>query len=122
MQNIDTGSETITFKNPVDLTNFSKAMGYFEKAQKILNGGKTVTFKDFTAWLATTDFVDVTPNAESVMKFNELYVAFRKEDDLVAKFNLFIELFCKEDYAHLIDSDDNAGERMRAAIRQATNE
>ena len=40
--------------------------------------------------------------------------------DLVAEFNKFIEEWCPE-YPHLIDDDENAGERFRQMLRDAQN-
>ena len=51
--------------------------------------------------------------------FNKTYLEFRKETDVIKKFNLFLKLHCKDDYPHLIDSDDNAGEFMRQAIHSS---
>lgn len=62
-----------------------------------------------------------TDNTES-QDFNSIYVRFVKETDLIKKFNIFLELHCKKDYAHLIDSDDNAGEYMREAIQAKLQE
>ena len=36
------------------------------------------------------------------------------------KVNLFIEKWCGDNAPHLLDTDDNDGERLREAIRQAT--
>ena len=64
----------------------------------------------------------VDESFEEIRARNELYVQFLKEEDLVKKFNLFLQIFCKEDFAHLIDSDENAGERMREAIKKQKDE
>jgi len=53
---------------------------------------------------------------------NELHMKFRVEKKLILKFNIFLELFCKDNYEHLIDTDENAGEFMRRAISEAIDD
>lgn len=55
------------------------------------------------------------------LDYNTTYIEFVKEKDVIKKFNLFLKLHCQDDYAHLIDSDDNAGEFMRRAIQAECN-
>ena len=53
---------------------------------------------------------------------NEIHYRFIVETDPVKKFNIFLELYCEEYYAHLIDSDDNPGEEMRQLISRLQDE
>jgi len=53
------------------------------------------------------------PSSEA---FNDDYIAFIAEKDIIEKFNRFIWLYANEYYRHLIDSDQNGGEHMRRAI------
>ena len=55
------------------------------------------------------------------IKANQDWINFVEETDVIKKFNLFIKHYCKDSYSHLIDTDDNAGEFMRQAIRDATD-
>jgi hypothetical protein len=59
--NIETSEGNIVFKNPIGLDDFSEAISLFERLIKAVSGNdmKTVTFKEFTDWLATTDYVEV---------------------------------------------------------------
>lgn len=50
------------------------------------------------------------------MDMNAWYVKFIQEKDIIKKFNLFLEMYCKDSYAHLIDSDENPGQEMRDSI------
>lgn len=54
----DKDGRSISFKQSVPLDKFSKALGYWGKAFKILSG-REAKYTDFTDWLATQDFVDV---------------------------------------------------------------
>jgi len=59
------------------------------------------------------------PSSEA---FNDDYIAFIAEKDIIEKFNRFIWLYANEYYRHLIDSDQNGGEHMRRAITLHTQE
>lgn len=39
-------------------------------------------------------------------------------NDAIKQFNQFIQKWCGENAAHLLDNDENDGERMRGAIRR----
>jgi hypothetical protein len=54
----DNDGRSITFKKPVGLDQWSKALGHFDKMFKILSG-RTAMYKDFTDWLVQQDFVEV---------------------------------------------------------------
>ncbi len=45
-----------------------------------------------------------------------------KNENLIEIFNAFIKKWCGESYPHLIDSDENDGERFRELIRQKDSE
>ena len=55
-------------------------------------------------------------DSELKLDYNAVYSEFVKETDVIEKFNIFLKLHCGDDYSHLIDTDDNAGELMRQAI------
>lgn len=59
--NIETKDGNIVFKNPIGLDDFSEAMSLYERLIKAVSGddNKVVSFKEFTDWLATTDYVEV---------------------------------------------------------------
>lgn len=80
---------------------------------------KTVIYEDdATAWRSTHDNTSrpLETDIDKPRDMNEWYLRFVKETDVIKKFNLFIEWFCPDDFAHLIDSDDNPGQEMRNAI------
>lgn len=54
----DKDGRSISFKQPVGLDKFGKALGHFEKMFKILSG-RSAMYTDFTDWLITQDFVEV---------------------------------------------------------------
>jgi hypothetical protein len=56
---IDTKDGTIVFNNPIALDDFGEALDLFDRLIKLVSGddNRTVTFKEFTDWLATTEFV-----------------------------------------------------------------
>lgn len=54
--------------------------------------------------------------------YSQTFIEFKEETDIIKKFNLFLELYCADSYSYLIDTDDNAGELMRQAIRDAVKQ
>jgi hypothetical protein len=47
----------------------------------------------------------------------DIYVQLLEESDPIEAFNLFVKLYLPKDYAHFIDTDDNAGQYVREKIR-----
>lgn len=62
MQTIETKKGTLKFKNPMNLEQFGESLDLYERLIKLVSGDvhKTVNFSDYTDWLATTDFVEVS--------------------------------------------------------------
>lgn len=67
---MDDDSRSISFKKAISLEDLSKASGHFNKCFKLL-AKRDATYKEFTAWLATTDFVDVSPSLADINKMME---------------------------------------------------
>lgn len=44
------------------------------------------------------------------------------EDMIIERFNLFIKRWCKDNYPHLIDSDENDGEDFRLTVSECCND
>lgn len=65
---LDDDSRSISFKAPVSLTQLSKATRHFNNMYKALTG-KDAKYTDFTDWLVTQDFVEVSP---SLAEINEM--------------------------------------------------
>lgn len=62
--NIETKNGNIVFKNHIALDDFGEALDLYDRLIKLISGddNKTVTFKEFTDWLATTEYVTVEKN------------------------------------------------------------
>jgi hypothetical protein len=61
----DKDGRTISFKHSVSLDGLGKALKGFGNAYKILSG-REAKYTDFTDWLATQDFVEVSPSLKDV--------------------------------------------------------
>lgn len=61
MQEIDTGKSKLRFKEPISLEDFGESLEKFERLIQLISGDdyKKVSFKEYTDWLATTDYVEV---------------------------------------------------------------
>lgn len=58
---VDKGS--VQFKKPIELGDFGKAMGHFNKMFRLLFG-VDASYKDFTDFLATCEGVNIIPGVK----------------------------------------------------------
>lgn len=63
-------NRSLTFRQPISLADFSKALKWFNAMWQVFSGHEA-KYTDFTDWLIANDFVEVGPSEAEVNKIME---------------------------------------------------